>query len=36
MTYNLTQNHDDAWDLSQEAFVKAWRALGSFKGDSSF
>jgi RNA polymerase sigma-70 factor (ECF subfamily) len=36
MTYSLVQNHDDAWDLSQEAFIKAWKALGSFKLDASF
>ena len=36
MCYHLVQNDQDAWDLSQEAFIKAWRALGSFKGDSSF
>jgi RNA polymerase sigma-70 factor, ECF subfamily len=36
MTYHLVQNETDAWDLSQEAFIKAWRALASFKGESSF
>ncbi len=36
MTYNLVQNQDDAWDLAQEAFIKAWRAIGSFKLDASF
>lgn len=36
MCYHLVQNDQDAWDLSQEAFIKAWRALPSFKGDSSF
>ena len=36
MTYTLIQNETDAWDLAQEAFIKAWRALPSFKLDSSF
>jgi RNA polymerase sigma-70 factor (ECF subfamily) len=36
MTYSLVQNDSDAWDLAQEAFIKAWRALPGFKHDSSF
>lgn len=36
MCYHLVQNDQDAWDLAQEAFIKAWKALPSFKGDSSF
>lgn len=34
--YHMTSNHEDANDLTQEAFVKAYKALSSFKGDSSF
>jgi RNA polymerase sigma-70 factor (ECF subfamily) len=34
--YNMTSNHEDANDLTQETFIKAFRALKSFKGDSSF
>jgi RNA polymerase sigma factor (sigma-70 family) len=34
--YHMTANHEDANDLVQEAFLKAYRALKSFKGDSSF
>ena len=34
--YNMTFNHEDAADLTQEAFVKAFRSLKKFKGKSSF
>ena len=34
--YNMTSNHEDANDLAQETFIKAFKALPSFKGDSSF
>ncbi len=34
--YNMTSNHEDANDLAQESFVKAFQALKSFKGGSSF
>src|SRR4051794_6855049 len=34
--YHMTSNHEDANDLTQEAFIKAYKAINSFKGDSSF
>jgi RNA polymerase sigma factor RpoE len=34
--YHMTSNHEDANDLTQETFIKAYRVLRSFKGDSSF
>jgi RNA polymerase sigma factor (sigma-70 family) len=34
--YHMTANHEDANDLAQEAFIKAFHALRSFKGGSSF
>ena len=34
--YHMTSNHEDANDLVQETFVKAYQALKSFKGGSSF
>jgi RNA polymerase sigma-70 factor (ECF subfamily) len=32
----MTSNHEDASDLAQESFIKAYQALKSFKGGSSF
>ena len=34
--YHMTSNHEDANDLAQETFIKAFQALKSFKGGSSF
>jgi len=36
LALKMTRNEDDALDLSQEAFVKAFRQLGNFRGDSRF
>jgi len=36
MTCHLIQNETEAWDLAQESFIKAWRAIGGFKLDSAF
>jgi RNA polymerase sigma-70 factor, ECF subfamily len=34
--YHLVRNEQDAWDLSQEGFLKAWRSIGRFRAQSSF
>lgn len=31
MAYRLTGDHDDAEDLTQEAFYEAWRSIGSLR-----
>ncbi len=36
IVYNLTSNREDAADLTQEAFIKAFSSIGRFKGKSSF
>ncbi len=36
LCYHMTSHHEDAHDLAQDTFVKAWQALKSFKGNSSF
>ncbi len=34
--YNLTSNREDAADLTQDTFIKAFQALARFQGTSSF
>jgi RNA polymerase sigma-70 factor (ECF subfamily) len=34
--YRLSGSHEDAADIAQEAFVRAWNNLKSFRGDSAF
>jgi RNA polymerase sigma-70 factor (ECF subfamily) len=34
--YRYVNNHHDANDLAQEVFLKAYRAIGRFRGDSAF
>ncbi|HOH28050.1 MAG TPA: sigma-70 family RNA polymerase sigma factor [Candidatus Hydrogenedentes bacterium] len=36
LCYYFTRNREDAWDLSQEVFIKAHRALPGFRGDAGF
>ena len=34
--YGMVGNENDAWDLAQEGFLKAWRSIHRFQGRSSF
>ncbi len=36
MVYQIVRNEQDAWDVAQEGFVKAWKALPRFKNDAGF
>ena len=36
LCYRMTGNSEDAADLTQEAFLNAWRGLSKFGGQSSF
>ena len=36
MIYNMVRSEQDAWDLAQESFLKAWKSIGRFRGQSSF
>src|ERR1700739_3984245 len=34
--FNITKNHEDAEDQAQETFLRAYRAISEFRGDSKF
>ncbi len=34
--FSIVHNEEQALDLSQEAWIKAWQRIGSFEGGSSF
>src|ERR1700761_9550712 len=36
MIYNMVRNEQDAWDLTQDGFLKAWKSIARFRGQSSF
>lgn len=36
LALRMSGNEDDAFDLAQDSFVRAWRNLGSFQFESSF
>lgn len=36
LAFHFTRNRQDAEDLSQEVWLKAYRAIGTYRGESSF
>ena len=36
MIYNMVHNEQDAWDLAQDSFLKAWKSIARFRGQSCF
>jgi RNA polymerase sigma-70 factor (ECF subfamily) len=36
LAYNMLRDREEAWDVAQEAFVRAWQALPNFRGQSAF
>jgi RNA polymerase sigma-70 factor, ECF subfamily len=36
LAFNVVRDREDAWDVTQEAFIRAWQALPSFRGQSAF
>lgn len=36
MIYQMVRQEDDAWDLCQDGFLKAWKNIRHFRGQSQF
>ena len=36
LAYNVLRDREDAWDVAQEAFIRAYQALPGFRGQSAF
>jgi RNA polymerase sigma-70 factor (ECF subfamily) len=36
LAFNVLRDREDAWDAAQEAFIRAWQALPSFRGQAAF
>jgi RNA polymerase sigma-70 factor (ECF subfamily) len=36
LAFNVVRDREEAWDVAQEGFVRAWQALPNFRGQSAF
>lgn len=36
LAYNVLRDQEEAWDVAQEAFIRAYQALPNFRGQSAF
>ena len=36
LAYRLTGNEEDARDVAQDAYLRAWRGIGRFRGEAQF
>jgi RNA polymerase sigma-70 factor (ECF subfamily) len=36
LAYNILRDREEAWDVAQEAFIRAYQALPTFRGQSAF
>jgi len=36
LAFNYLRDREEAWDVAQDAFIRAWQALPSFRGQSAF
>jgi RNA polymerase sigma-70 factor (ECF subfamily) len=36
LAHHVLRDREEAWDVAQEAFIRAWQALPSFRGQSAF
>jgi RNA polymerase sigma-70 factor (ECF subfamily) len=36
LSYHFMRDREEAWDISQEVFIKAHRSMAGFRGDASF
>ena len=36
LSYHFVHHRETAWDIAQEAFIKAYRSLNRFRGDAAF